>query len=57
MTAQYMQLTSAVKATMVGPTSNMSFNDIPADDMADVSNTVLIFVVVLDSFGTTCMGR
>ena len=41
---------------MVGPTSNISFNDIPVDDLADASNTALILVVVFDSFWTACIG-
>ena len=49
--------TSISGGWMVGPTSNVSFNDIPVDDLADASNTALIFVVVLDSFRTACMGR
>ena len=31
-----------------GPTSNLSFNEIPDDDLADASKTALIFVVVLE---------
>ena len=41
---------------IVGPTSNISFIDIPVDDLADASNTALILVVVLDSFWTVCIG-
>ena len=35
---------------MVGPTNNISFRETPLEDLADASNTALIFVVVLDSF-------
>ena len=42
---------------MVGPTSNVSFNDTPVDDFTDASNTARIFVVLLDSLRTACTGR
>ena len=71
-TARYIQLTSVVRAIRwhrnrsktslrdawtVGPTSSISFRDTPDEDLADASNTARIFVVVLESFGTACMGR
>ena len=42
---------------MVGPTNNVSLRETPVEDLAEASNTALIFVVVLDSFLTACMGR
>ena len=42
---------------MVGPTSNVSFREIPDVDFADASKTALSFVVELDSFQTACIGR
>ena len=35
---------------MVGPANNISFRETPVEDLAEASNTALIFVVVLDSF-------
>ena len=42
---------------MVGPTNNVPFRETPVEDLAEALNTVLIFVVVVDSFLTACMGR
>ena len=42
---------------MVGLTNNVLFRGTPVEDLAEASNTSLIFVVVLDSFLTACMGR
>ena len=41
----------------MGPTSRMSFNDIPDDDFAEASNTARILVVVLDCLYMVCMGK
>ena len=41
----------------VGPTSSVSFRETPDEDFAEASKTAQIFVVVLDSFLTACIGR
>ena len=41
----------------MGPTNKVSLRDTADDDLADASNTALIFVVVLESLRTACMGR
>ena len=41
----------------VGPTSRVSFDETPVQDLADASNTAWILVVVLGSFCTGCIGR
>ena len=42
---------------MVEPTNKVSLSDTLDEDLADASNTALIFVVVLKSLRTACMGR
>ena len=41
----------------VGPTNKVSLRENPVEDFAEASKTARIFVVVLDSFTTTCMGK
>ena len=41
----------------VGPTNSRSLRQTPVDDFAQVSNTALILVVVLDSFMTACISK
>ena len=41
----------------MGPTSRVSFREIPVDVLADASNTARTLVVVLDGFFTACMGK
>lgn len=42
---------------MVGPTNNVSLSDTPVEDFAEAPKTALIFVVVLESLYTACIGR